>query len=133
MMQKRLYRSRTDRMLGGVAGGLGDYFNTDPAVIRLVFVLTCLFAFGTGFLFYLILWVILPANGQAYASAGQPIVSATAPRTTNGSRVIGLALIGLGGLFLLRNVFPWVFSFGTFWPLILITIGVVMLVSHIRK
>lgn len=59
-IEKRLTRSRTNRMLGGVCGGLGEYFNIDPTVIRLVFV--SLFFLGAGFpvLGYLLLWIIIP-------------------------------------------------------------------------
>ncbi len=58
-MQKRLTRSRTDRRIGGVCGGLGKYFEVDPTLIRLAFALTFVFA-GTGLLLYLILWIVLP-------------------------------------------------------------------------
>ncbi|MBT9176478.1 MAG: hypothetical protein DDT20_00797 [Firmicutes bacterium] len=57
-MEKRLYRSRSQRMLGGVCGGLAEYLNTDPTVIRLLWVL---FALGMGgVIAYLIAWVIVP-------------------------------------------------------------------------
>jgi phage shock protein PspC (stress-responsive transcriptional regulator) len=58
-MQKRLTRSRTDRRIGGVCGGLGKYFEVDPTLIRLAFALAFVFA-GTGLLLYLILWIVLP-------------------------------------------------------------------------
>ena len=66
-MEKRLYRSRTDRMICGVCGGLGNYFGVDPSLIRLAFVLLLVFG-GSGFLIYLILWIILPEEGRTYAS-----------------------------------------------------------------
>ncbi len=66
-MEKRLYRSRTDRMIGGVCGGLGAYFGVDPSLIRLAFVLLLVFG-GSGFLLYVILWIVLPEEGRAYAS-----------------------------------------------------------------
>ena len=56
---KKLYRSRQNRMIGGVCGGLGDYFNVDPTLIRLAFVIL-FFAAGGGPLLYLVLWVIVP-------------------------------------------------------------------------
>jgi phage shock protein C len=63
MDYKRLYRSNRDIMLGGVCGGLGEYFNIDPTIVRLVFVLlgfvTALFP---ALLLYFILWVIVPRN-----------------------------------------------------------------------
>jgi len=58
---KRLFRSRTDLMLGGICGGLAKYLNVDPAIIRLVFVLL-LFLGGGGFWIYLVLWVITPVE-----------------------------------------------------------------------
>jgi phage shock protein PspC (stress-responsive transcriptional regulator) len=56
---KRLYRSRTQRMLGGVAGGLAEYFNVDPTLVRLLFVIFSL-AGGPGLIAYIILWIVMP-------------------------------------------------------------------------
>jgi len=57
-MSKKLYRSNRDRMLCGVCGGIGDYLNVDPTLIRLV--LAVLACSGTGFLAYLLAAVIIP-------------------------------------------------------------------------
>ncbi|MBT9134037.1 MAG: hypothetical protein DDT37_01528 [Firmicutes bacterium] len=57
-MERRLYRSRSQRMLGGVCGGLAEYLNTDPTVIRLLWVFFALL--GAGFIAYFIAWVIVP-------------------------------------------------------------------------
>lgn len=57
--RKRLYRSRTERMIAGVCGGLANYFNVDPVWIRLLF-LVLLLAAGSTLLIYLIFWVIVP-------------------------------------------------------------------------
>ncbi|MCF8020191.1 MAG: PspC domain-containing protein [Vallitaleaceae bacterium] len=57
-MEKKLYRSRTDRMLFGVCGGLAEYFNVDPTLVRLVMVL--FWMTGGGFLAYLIAAIIMP-------------------------------------------------------------------------
>lgn len=63
MEYKRLYRSNRDAMLGGVCGGLADYFNLDPTIVRLLFVLLAFVtAFAPVFLIYLILWVVVPRN-----------------------------------------------------------------------
>ena len=61
---KRLYRSRTDRMFAGVAGGLGDYLGLDPTIIRLLFVFVALGA-GSGFVIYLALMLIVPEEPLA--------------------------------------------------------------------
>ncbi len=61
MKPKRLYRSGKERILGGVCGGIAEYFNVDPAIIRLLWVLF-IFGFGTGILAYIIAWIIIPRN-----------------------------------------------------------------------
>jgi phage shock protein C len=58
-MNKKLTRSTTDRMIAGVCGGLAEYFDLDPAIVRLVFLLFTL-AGGAGPLIYLVLWIIMP-------------------------------------------------------------------------
>jgi len=57
-MSKRLYRSNKDRMLGGVCGGLGEYFDVDPTIVRLIAVVFALT--GAGVLAYIIAWIIIP-------------------------------------------------------------------------
>ena len=59
MAEKKLRRSRSDKMVAGVCGGLGKYLEVDSTVIRLAFVLLLIFA-GTGVLLYLIMWLIMP-------------------------------------------------------------------------
>jgi phage shock protein C len=59
----RLYRSRSQKMLAGVCGGLGEYFDVDPVLIRLLFVVTT-FISGAGILAYIILWIVVPFEGD---------------------------------------------------------------------
>lgn len=61
-MQRRLYRSIRDRMLGGVCGGLANYLNVDPTLIRLLWVAFTLFSQAPGLLLYVIAWIIVPAE-----------------------------------------------------------------------
>ena len=56
---KKLYRSKRNRLIAGVCGGLGKYFNIDPTIVRLVWLLF-IFAGGSGILAYLIAWIIIP-------------------------------------------------------------------------
>lgn len=56
---KKLYRSRTERMIGGVCGGLADHFQVDPTWIRLIFILF-FFLGGSALFLYLIMWFIVP-------------------------------------------------------------------------
>jgi phage shock protein PspC (stress-responsive transcriptional regulator) len=59
-MTKKLFRSRNNRMIGGVCGGLGEYFNVDPTLIRVVFVFLLLPGGFPGLLPYLVLWAVVP-------------------------------------------------------------------------
>ena len=61
---KKLYRSRTARWLAGVCGGLGQYFGVDPTLVRVIFVILSL-TFGSGFLIYLVLWLIIPNEPES--------------------------------------------------------------------
>jgi len=57
---KRLYRSRKDRILGGVCGGLGEHIDVDPTIIRVVWAVVTLLTIGTGLLAYIIAWILIP-------------------------------------------------------------------------
>jgi phage shock protein C len=63
MEPKRIFRSKTDRVLGGVCGGLGIYFNIDPVLVRVLWAAS-FFLGGVGFLGYLIAWIIIPDEVQ---------------------------------------------------------------------
>jgi phage shock protein C len=58
---KRLYRSRENRVIAGVCGGLGEYFNVDPVLVRLLWIGFSLM-WGIGVLIYLVAWIIIPEN-----------------------------------------------------------------------
>lgn len=64
MSVKQLRRSRTDSVIAGVCGGLGQYFGIDPVLVRIIFVVLALAA-GPGLLAYLILWLVIPLEGLA--------------------------------------------------------------------
>jgi phage shock protein C len=59
--KKRLFRSKSNKVIAGVCGGLGDYFDTDPVLIRVLF-LVFLLAAGSTLLVYLIMWLIVPKD-----------------------------------------------------------------------
>jgi len=64
MMAKKLYRSLDDKKIAGVCGGLGEYFDIDPTIIRLALVALVL-AGGSGVLAYILAWIIVPEQPQA--------------------------------------------------------------------
>ncbi len=58
--RKRLMRSTTDKMLGGVCGGLAEYFDLDPTLVRLGYALLTIFTIFSGVIVYIIMWIIVP-------------------------------------------------------------------------
>jgi phage shock protein C len=56
---RKLYRSRSQRMLAGVCGGLAEYFNVDATLIRVLFLVLAVFG-GTGLVIYVVMWLIVP-------------------------------------------------------------------------
>jgi phage shock protein C len=67
--KKKLYRSRSDRMISGVCGGLADYFDVDSTVVRLIFALAILLSFGGGLLAYIVCLVLMPLEPNAPSEA----------------------------------------------------------------
>ena len=64
-MHKRLTRSRTNRMIWGVCGGLGEYFGADPTLVRVIYVAMTLISAGFGILLYIALAIIVPLEGSS--------------------------------------------------------------------
>ena len=156
-MKKRLFRSNTDMMIGGVCGGLGEYLGIDPTIIRIFFVLLAL-ANGAGAWIYLLLWLVLPRAGQSESttweenmrvasgeirerarSLGTALRSALSSDSSHATAIVGAVLIAAGALFLLRNLdirwLRWLrwLNLGTLWPLLLVAAGVALLVRRVRR
>lgn len=125
--RRRLYRSRTDRMLGGVAGGLARYLEVDSTLVRLAFV-ALFFAAGAGFLAYLVAWIVVPEEPESAGAFGAvspapPIESTSAGRRSGrGARlVVGAVLVAVGVFLLLDWILPDLRHF--VWPAALILLG----------
>jgi phage shock protein C len=162
----RLYRSRDDRMLAGVAGGLAELWGADPSLVRVIWALLVVFTGGVALIVYIVMAVVIPEEpdvpppleGQPSAegapTAGQGWASATDARTARraarearaaarraagGDRasfpaaaILGGFLIILGGFFLAREFLPQI-DFDWFWPLVLVGLGVLLVVSTVRR
>lgn len=124
-MERKLFRSRTNSMLAGVCGGLGEYLNVDPTIFRVVAVLL-IFADGIGILAYLIGWVIIPRRPEMEAEVVK------SERSELNRLLPGLALILIGLIFLVNNLIPW-FKFGYLWPVVLIVLGVALLLKSRKR
>lgn len=157
-MEKKLYRSRSDRLIAGVCGGLGEYLRIDPVWLRLVFLLL-LFAWGIGFWAYLILWIIVPEEGRETAEPADTVqanLQEMADRTrelglsiqrglqgdgsnadarpASGSFIVGVVLVLLGAFLLLNqfNLFSWL-RWDVIFALLLVLIGGALLISQIKE
>ncbi len=150
-MADRLYRSTREKMLGGVCGGLAEYFNVDVTLVRLIAIIT-MFMGGVGFLAYIAALVIIPrdrGDNHVYGRQGdnvQEIVNEVVQNVQETAKGFGInsdhgfekkysarnktaggILILLGVLFLLNQWFPVWFALSKMWPLVLIILGATML------
>ena len=103
---RRLVRSGSDRMLAGVAGGLGEYLGVDPVLVRIGFVLATIFGGGLGILIYVIAAVVMPLEPLA-PGTGAPGATPAPPRRdagTTAALVVGLLLVAVGAVWLLNAI-----------------------------
>src|SRR5436305_13908400 len=96
--RRRLQRSRSDRVVAGVCGGLGDYFDVDPVIFRIAFVVLA-FVGGAGFLLYPAAWLLLPEEGH-HRSIGEAWV-----QRGRGGHWLAIALLVIGALILSGDLF----------------------------
>ncbi len=133
-MAKRLYRSTTSKVIGGVCGGLGEYFNIDPVLVRIIAVLL-VFANGIGLLAYIVCWIAMPRGATATADSNRSDAQVE-PEPAKSSPWLGylpgLILICLGTIFLVDRLFWW-FRWSLVWPSLIILVGVIVLVTAIMR
>ncbi len=128
-MEKKLQRDTQHKVIGGVCSGLANYFGIDAALVRLLFAIALL-AFSTGFWVYVILWIVMPASkgGEAHqfvSTEDGVVVQDTKSRRS--SATAGLIFIVAGICLLLGNLIPQ-FTWRTFWPIVLIALGILLIV-----
>lgn len=124
---KRLERSSSSKYVAGVAGGLGRYFDLNPNVFRLGFVVLTIVSAGAGVLIYLAAVLVIPKEGREQSIAGEVL----AARRERPWPVIGLGLAGAALIVLLTRGATWAAS-GAGWTLILI-VGLIVLWSTRRE
>jgi phage shock protein C len=179
-MGDRLYRSRHDRMLAGVAGGLAEMWDADPALVRIIWALLVIFTGGLALLVYIVMAIVVPEEDDVYParsaapppapghptrstlageSAGSMPLTETseqaqagwsqrqardearaARRAARAGRSGGMSpgilfggfLVLLGVFFLVREYLPQI-DFDWFWPLILVLVGLVLVMSAMGR
>jgi phage shock protein C len=141
-LSRRLYRSQTRAVIAGVAAGLGEYFDIDPVIIRLLFIVIVFFG-GFGIPLYIVLWILLPKKNTGDLGTEETMKSNIAEMRmqaeTLGERIrshksntstrnfFAYATIAIGALILLDNL--GMFRFNLYWPVILIILGLLLLVK----
>ncbi|MBD3282487.1 MAG: PspC domain-containing protein [Candidatus Portnoybacteria bacterium] len=135
---KKLYRSRNDKVIAGIAGGLGEYFDIDPVLIRVLFV-ALLFAGGVSIPLYIILILVVPLEPKkgeegAKGDVQEKVQKAAkdlkkSSNNVSAGNIIGLVVFLIGLVLLMNRIFPlsfrW-FGMDLLWPIIVIIIGLVL-------
>jgi phage shock protein C len=116
-----LRRSRDERVIGGVCGGLGRYLGIDPVLLRIAFVILAI-AGGGGILLYIVSWILIPEQRE-----GEDLGTARPSSIDTTRLIVGGALIAVGTILLLNLSLPRIGKY--FWPLALIAIGVAVVIQ----
>ena len=145
---KKLYKSRKNKVIDGVCGGIAEYMEVDPVLVRLVTVLLLIFSGGVIFIAYILGMIIMPNQPWEERDEEEPAQpDSVQPHTQSssfgsaGSLIIGAILILLGAHFLLRNVpffhayYGWFWDMGWhfIWPSVLIAVGLLIVLQARRK
>jgi signal transduction histidine kinase/phage shock protein PspC (stress-responsive transcriptional regulator) len=119
---RRIQRSSSDRIVAGVAAGIGDYFGVDPTIVRLAFV-ALTFAGGFGIVAYGVLWMLIPSSPELGPEAveSRPVV-----KRADLAAVVVIGILLLGVLFLFRAVSIWPGD-GLVWPVLLAASGIILM------
>jgi phage shock protein C len=137
-MNRRLYRCRHDRKLAGVAAGVAEFFDLDPTLVRILWVLS-IFVGGLGILLYIGLAIIVPLEPLTEEEAAEATAIAEghrhAPRGNGrGTTFVGFVLMLIGGLALLDVLLPaWSDSWRYLWPAFFLGVGAFLVIGAIRR
>jgi phage shock protein C len=130
MNAQRLYRSRTNKVFGGVCGGFAEYFDVDPVILRVLWVLLVIFG-GTGILLYIAALIIIPKKPFESLDEVNPLEQKEANNRLR--NLFGYVLIVIGGIVLLVNLNVF-HLFGYFdnafefvFPILLIILGMAII------
>lgn len=155
-MRNKLFRSSKDCMIGGVCGGIAEYFDVDSTLVRLLAVLVVLLG-GAGVIAYIIAWIVIPKNPEQESDekfekrekikekikkgaenvieeVKEHFESKESNHHTERNRRIwgGIIVIIIGVIFLSGSLFPWV-VWSNLWPLIVIALGIIIMVQAFKK
>lgn len=131
----RLHRSRDNRLLFGVAGGLAEYFDVDPVLIRMGWILLTVGTVGIALLFYIVLAIIMPKNRQPASEVipGEDDMNENPTVNRNLARnVLGIGLIVIGAIILLHQLdVIGAIRWDIVWPVGIVVLGLIILRPNI--
>jgi len=117
---RRLYKSRTNRMIDGVCGGVAEYFGVDPTLVRIAWVLLTVLG-GSGILLYIAAMILMPAH-PAFAPVSEQVPPLSqSPSSSTNQRFWGFLLVIVGVAWLMSNLGVWHRWWGFSWDLLLPT------------
>ena len=153
-MPTRLERSTTNKVIAGVCGGIAEYIQVDPTLVRVFFVIAAFGTAGLGVLGYIVLLILMPlpgkptpfvsssgtapsdpANPDAAAQTTAPVVAQSDPAVTERRRTMfGYFLVALGAIFLLSNLGAFhIVRWDLVWPIVIVGAGVLLLMQRVRQ
>lgn len=156
-MERRLYRSKRNRVLLGVCGGIAEYFNIDPVIVRVIAVILIIPGVFPAIIAYFILALIIPLEGSTSSSPRdnirenvsdlrntsvgigeeirttfqKPDIPPSHAEPNRALWIIGLIIIAIGVFFLILNIFGWIWRY--LWPLMLIAVGLIIVLLVVRR
>jgi phage shock protein PspC (stress-responsive transcriptional regulator) len=129
--KRKLHRSR-NRIIGGVAAGLAEYFDIDPVLSRIVFVVLALINPPLAFIIYLLLMIFMPKNGAEHFAEDVENPGKN-PSDFSKKNMVGMVFVLIGLFLLVQQFFPmrW-FNWSILWPLIIIFVGFLILSKKVN-
>lgn len=145
-IKKKLYRTTENRMIAGVCGGLGEYFDIDPVLFRIVFLLLALMG-GSGVFFYIFCIIVIPKQGRIkeHQERFKGFVDELQERAREFTakkkspcclkrNIAGVLIILLGFILLLRKISPVPFlRWDLFWSIAIIVVGIYIIFKKSKK
>jgi len=131
---KKLYRSRKERVIGGVCGGIGIYFGIDPTLTRIIWVAATLLG-GAGIIAYIVAWIVIPEEPRIEETeVASAEIENYKPNTMKLELIIGGFILAIGIMLLLSNfgLFEWGWVHRIFWPALIIFVGI-LIISAVSK
>ena len=135
---KKLYRSKTNRIIFGVCGGLGEYFEIDPIIIRIIFILFTITG-GVGIILYFAMALIIPSEEGKKSNVAEEVqeLANEAKKSAwikNSRNIFGLIIVLIGMNILFKQVFDldffrWI-NWGVFWAVLIIALGIRLIFNN---